>query len=104
MGSFPGELGSSGKQVHSFAPLRSTGGSAPSLAGQSRMVASLEMDGGAALLAFGIFHAEVLPAAAGRSPRTRPPPSQRSQAGTRTSEESANSSVDAAPFNRGRAS
>src|SRR5215813_5569078 len=65
MGSFPGVLGSSGKQVHSFVPLRRTVGGSPSRAGQSRMVAFFETVGGAALIAFWIFHAALLAAGAG---------------------------------------
>src|SRR5262244_2844210 len=65
MGSFPGVVGSSGKHAHSFVPRRNTGGGSPSRAGQSRMVACRETDGGAALIAFWIFHAARFAAGAG---------------------------------------
>src|SRR5215470_2107677 len=56
MGSLPGVVGSSGKHIHPFVPLRKTGGWSLSFAGQSRMVAFLAMAAGAALMAFWIFH------------------------------------------------
>src|SRR5512141_2756332 len=56
-GSFAGVLAMSGRQVQPFVPFRRTGISAPSLAGKSRIVASLEIARGAALIAFWIFHA-----------------------------------------------
>jgi hypothetical protein len=45
----------SGRHVHPFVPGRRTGISAPSLAGKSMIVAFLEIDIGAALIAFWIF-------------------------------------------------
>src|SRR5512132_3391716 len=54
-GSFDGVVGSSGRHVQSFVPLRSTGISPPSVTGQSMTVAFFEIFGGAALIAFWIF-------------------------------------------------
>ena len=52
-----GRLGSSGRHVHSFVPLRSTGISPPSFADQSTTVAPRAILAGAALIAFWIFQA-----------------------------------------------
>src|SRR6266536_4702634 len=59
IGSLAGVPVMSGRQLHSFVPLRRTGISSPSLAGQSRMVASFAIARGAALIAFWIFQAFV---------------------------------------------
>src|SRR5262249_56984081 len=53
------------QQVPSFVPQRRTGGGSRARAGQCRMVAFFETVGGAALIAFWIFHAALLAAGAG---------------------------------------
>src|SRR5438046_3018980 len=55
MGSFAGVEGSSGMQVQSFVPFRSTGISPPSFPGWSTMVAFFAIARGAALMAFCSF-------------------------------------------------
>lgn len=55
IGSSPGETGQSGKHVHPLVPFRITLGSAPSLFGHSKIVASFEIAGGPALIACLVF-------------------------------------------------